>query len=249
MHPRHPYVGDLVYTSFSGSHQDAIKKAFGARKAGDIWDMPYLPIDPKDVGRSYEAVIRVNSQSGKGGIAYLLESEYGLEMPRRLQMEFSQTVQRVMDVAGKELTAADLWQLFETDYRIKSVVGPQHRSIEEQGDGSSAVVVLRADLPWAGEIRKIEGTGNGPIDAFIHAMAAMTGHAIRVVDYHQHAIGEGADAQAVAYLELRVDDSRTLFGVGMDANIISASLKAIVSGIERARAQGAHGAEVELVSA
>jgi 2-isopropylmalate synthase len=249
VHPRHPYVGDLVYTSFSGSHQDAIKKAFGARKAGDIWDMPYLPIDPKDVGRSYEAVIRVNSQSGKGGIAYLLESEYGLEMPRRLQMEFSQTVQRVMDVAGKELTAADLWQLFETDYRIKSVVGPQHRSIEEQGDGSSAVVVLRADLPWAGEIRKIEGTGNGPIDAFIHAMAAMTGHAIRVVDYHQHAIGEGADAQAVAYLELRVDDSRTLFGVGMDANIISASLKAIVSGIERARAQGAHGAEVELVSA
>ena len=248
VHPRHPYVGDLVYTSFSGSHQDAIKKAFSARKAGDIWDMPYLPIDPKDVGRSYEAVIRVNSQSGKGGIAYLLESEYGLEMPRRLQMEFSQTVQRVMDVAGKELTAADLWQLFETDYRIKSVVGPQHRSIEEQGDGSSAVVVLRADLPWAGEIRKIEGTGNGPIDAFIHAMAAMTGHAIRVVDYHQHAIGEGADAQAVAYLELRVDDSRTLFGVGMDANIISASLKAIVSGLERARAQGAHGAEVELVS-
>ncbi|MGI4777190.1 MAG: 2-isopropylmalate synthase [Janthinobacterium lividum] len=248
VHPRHPYVGDLVYTSFSGSHQDAIKKAFGARKDGDVWDMPYLPIDPKDVGRSYEAVIRVNSQSGKGGIAYLLESEYGLEMPRRLQMEFSQTVQRVMDVAGKELTAADLWRLFETEYRIKSVAGPQHRSIEEQGEGTSAVVVLRADLRWEGKVRKIEGSGNGPIDAFIHALAGITGHAIRVIDYHQHAIGAGADAQAVAYLELRVDDSHTLFGVGMDANIISASLKAIVSGLERARAHGAQSLQSEATS-
>ena len=239
VHPRHPYVGDLVYTSFSGSHQDAIKKAFTARKDGDIWDMPYLPIDPKDVGRSYEAVIRVNSQSGKGGMAYLLESEYGIEMPRRLQMEFMQNVQRVMDVAGKELTAADLWQLFETEYRIKSITGPQHRVLEEQGEGASAVVVLRADMPWEGEIRKIEGRGNGPIDAFINALANTTGHAIRVIDYHQHAIGAGADAQAVAYLELRVDDTQTLFGVGMDANIISASLKAIVSGLERAKAQGA----------
>ena len=238
VHPRHPYVGDLVFTSFSGSHQDAIKKAFTARKEGDIWDMPYLPIDPKDVGRSYEAVIRVNSQSGKGGMAYLLESEYGIEMPRRLQMEFMQNVQRVMDVAGKELTAADLWQLFETEYRIKSTMGPQHRVLEEQGEGANAIVVLRADMPWEGEIRKIEGRGNGPIDAFINALANTTGHAIRVIDYHQHAIGAGADAQAVAYLELRVDDTHTLFGVGMDANIISASLKAIVSGLERARAQG-----------
>lgn len=245
VHPRHPYVGDLVYTSFSGSHQDAIKKAFTARKDGDIWDMPYLPIDPKDVGRSYEAVIRVNSQSGKGGMAYLLESEYGIEMPRRLQMEFMQNVQRVMDVAGKELTAADLWQLFETEYRIKSITGPQHRVLEEQGEGANAVVVLRADMPWEGEIRKIEGRGNGPIDAFINALANTTGHAIRVIDYHQHAIGAGADAQAVAYLELRVDDTQTLFGVGMDANIISASLKAIVSGLERAKAQGARRSKSE----
>ena len=245
VHPRHPYVGDLVYTSFSGSHQDAIKKAFTARKDGDIWDMPYLPIDPKDVGRSYEAVIRVNSQSGKGGMAYLLESEYGIEMPRRLQMEFMQNVQRVMDVAGKELTAADLWQLFETEYRIKSITGPQHRVLEEQGEGANAVVVLRADMPWEGEIRKIEGRGNGPIDAFINALANTTGHAIRVIDYHQHAIGAGADAQAVAYLELRVDDTQTLFGVGMDANIISASLKAIVSGLERAKAQGARSSKSE----
>jgi 2-isopropylmalate synthase len=243
VHPRHPYVGDLVYTSFSGSHQDAIKKAFAARKEGDIWDMPYLPIDPKDVGRSYEAVIRVNSQSGKGGIAYLLESEFGLELPRRLQMEFSQVVQRVMDVAGKELTAADLWQLFEREYRIGNEIGPQHRVLEERGEGADASVVLRADLPWAGEVRRIEGRGNGPIDAFIHALADATGHSIRVIDYHQHAIGAGADAQAVAYLELRVDETRTLFGVGKDADIVSASLKAIVSGLERARAQGARSAQ------
>jgi 2-isopropylmalate synthase len=236
-------VGDLVYTSFSGSHQDAIKKAFAARKEGDIWDMPYLPIDPKDVGRSYEAVIRVNSQSGKGGIAYLLESEFGLELPRRLQMEFSQVVQRVMDVAGKELTAADLWQLFEREYRIGNEIGPQHRVLEERGEGADASVVLRADLPWAGEVRRIEGRGNGPIDAFIHALADATGHSIRVIDYHQHAIGAGADAQAVAYLELRVDETRTLFGVGKDADIVSASLKAIVSGLERARAQGARSAQ------
>ncbi|SCK56887.1 2-isopropylmalate synthase [Variovorax sp. HW608] len=243
VHPRHPYVGDLVYTSFSGSHQDAIKKAFAARKEGDIWDMPYLPIDPKDVGRTYEAVIRVNSQSGKGGIAYLLESEYGLELPRRLQMEFSQIVQRVMDVAGKELTAADLWALFEGEYRIRDAAGPQHRVLEEQGEGPDASVILRADLPWDGEVRRIEGRGNGPIDAFIHALAQATGHSIRVIDYHQHAIGSGADAQAVAYLELRVDESKTLFGVGMDANIIAASLKAIFSGLTRARVQVAASAQ------
>ena len=234
VHPRHPYVGDLVYTSFSGSHQDAIKKAFAARQDGDIWDMPYLPIDPKDVGRSYEAVIRVNSQSGKGGIAYLLESEYGIEMPRRLQVEFSQVVQRVMDVAGKELTAANLWQLFEDEYHLQSVTAPQRRTMEEQGDGT---VLLRADMPWADGTHSIEGRGNGPIDAFIHAVGALTGHQIRVLDYHQHAIGEGADAQAVAYLELRLDGAQTLFGVGRDANTISASLKAIVSALERSRIQ------------
>lgn len=243
VHPRHPYVGDLVYTSFSGSHQDAIKKAFSARKEGDIWDMPYLPIDPKDVGRSYEAVIRVNSQSGKGGMAYLLESEYGLEMPRRLQMEFMQTVQREMDIGGKELSAADLYAMFEREYALKAVHALQHRVLEEQGEGLSASVLLRGDLPWDGEMRAIKGSGNGPIDAFIHALGDATGHNVRVIDYHQHAIGAGADAQAVAYLELRVDEEQTLFGVGIDADIISASLKAIVSGLERARAQGARSAQ------
>ena len=249
VHPRHPYVGDLVYTSFSGSHQDAIKKAFAARKDDDLWDMPYLPIDPKDVGRSYEAVIRVNSQSGKGGMAYLLESEYGIEMPRRLQMEFMQAVQRVMDVAGKELTAADLYALFEREYGLKTVQALQHRVIEEEGEGAAASVVLRGDLPWGGEIRRIEGRGNGPIDAFIQALAECTGHAIRVIDYHQHAIGAGADAQAVAYLELRVDDRHTLFGVGIDPNIVSASLKAVVSGLGRARARNAPSAQSDTVAA
>ena len=240
VHPRHPYVGDLVYTSFSGSHQDAIKKAFAARKEGDIWDMPYLPIDPKDVGRSYEAVIRVNSQSGKGGMAYLLESEYGIEMPRRLQMEFMQVVQRVMDVDGKELSAADLYALFDREYGLGTVPALQHRVLNEQGGGVGASVVLRGDLSWDGEIRSIEGRGNGPIDAFIHALVEVTGHTVRVIDYHQHAIGAGADARAAAYLELRVDESQTLFGVGVDADILSASLKAIVSGLSRARAHDAH---------
>jgi len=205
--------------------------------------MPYLPIDPKDVGRSYEAVIRVNSQSGKGGMAYLLESEYGIEMPRRLQMEFMQTVQRVMDVAGKELTAADLWQLFVREYGIEAAHSLQHRVLEEEGEGASASVVLRGNLPWDGEIRAIEGRGNGPIDAFTQALSRATGHTVRVMDYHQHAIGAGADAKSVAYLELRVDEAQTLFGVGIDADVISASLKAIVSGVQRARSRGAHSAQ------
>ncbi|HPR43110.1 2-isopropylmalate synthase [Ottowia sp.] len=235
VHPRHPYVGDLVYTSFSGSHQDAIKKALAARREGDHWDMPYLPIDPKDVGRSYEAVIRVNSQSGKGGIAYLLESEYGLEMPRRLQIEFSQVVQGVMDVEGKELAAADLWAIFQREYGLDSTPALAHRVLREEGEGDAATVVLRGDLDWDGEVRAIEGRGNGPVDAFIQALSSATGHDIRVVDYHQHAIGTGADASAVAYMELRVDGTRTLFGVGADADIIAASFKAIVSGVRRGR--------------
>ncbi len=236
IHPRHPYVGDLVYTSFSGSHQDAIKKGFAARSAGDIWEVPYLPIDPKDVGRSYEAVIRVNSQSGKGGISYLLESEYGLELPRRLQIEFSQVVQRVMDVEGKELTARDLWRIFDAEYRIGADDPVVHRVIEEQSDGK--VVQLRGSLRWDGKLLSIEGRGNGPIDAFVHALANATGHAVRVISYHQHAMGSGADAQAVAYMELRIDDVCALFGVGRDTDTLSASFKAIVSGLARARLRG-----------
>jgi 2-isopropylmalate synthase len=233
VHARHPYVGDLVYTSFSGSHQDAIKKAFAARKDGDIWDMPYLPLDPKDLGRSYEAVIRVNSQSGKGGISYLLESEYGLELPRRLQIEFSQVVQAVMDESGKELSAQDLWQLFEVEYGLASVVTPPHQLLEEARGSGGNLVTLAAEVRLGGRDYSVRGAGNGPIDAFVEGLGQATGLPIRVLDYHEHAITAGADARAVAYLELRVGD-RTLFGVGMDANIVSASLKAIVSGLQRA---------------
>ncbi|HEY8361072.1 MAG TPA: 2-isopropylmalate synthase, partial [Ramlibacter sp.] len=229
VHPRHPYVGDLVYTSFSGSHQDAIKKAFSARKETDIWDMPYLPLDPKDLGRSYEAVIRVNSQSGKGGIAYLLEAEYGLELPRRLQIEFSQAVQAVMDASGKELSAHDLWELFQREYHVGQA-GVAHQVLEGSGGGT---VTLSADVEVAGRKLQVRGEGNGPIDAFVQGLSRATGQAIRVLDYHEHAVASGADAKAVAYLELRVGE-RTLFGVGSDANIVSASLKAIVSGLQRA---------------
>jgi 2-isopropylmalate synthase len=235
VHPRHPYAGDLVYTSFSGSHQDAIKKAFAARKEGDIWDMPYLPLDPKDLGRSYEAVIRVNSQSGKGGISYLLESEYGLELPRRLQIEFSQVVQTVMDASGKELTAADLFALFEREYGIASNGVPQHQVSQEPGGAEGECISITAQVQMSGRAFGVRGIGNGPIDAFVQGLSHVTGQPVRVLDYHEHAISSGANARAVAYLELRVGE-QTLFGVGMDSNIVSASLKAVVSGVQRATA-------------
>ena len=238
VHPRHPYAGDLVYTSFSGSHQDAIKKAFAARKEGQIWDMPYLPLDPKDLGRSYEAVIRVNSQSGKGGISYLLESEYGLELPRRLQIEFSQVVQTVMDATGKELTAQDLFQLFEREYGVRTTVAPAHQVLEEVRGVGGPVVKLAADVVLGSRALSIQGAGTGPIDAFVAGLAQATGETLRVLGYHEHAIGSGANARAVAYLELRVGQ-QTLFGVGIDANMVTASLKAIVSGLQRAQSREA----------
>jgi 2-isopropylmalate synthase len=238
VHPRHPYVGDLVYTSFSGSHQDAIKKAFAARREGDVWDMPYLPIDPKDLGRSYDAVIRVNSQSGKGGISYLLEADHGLELPRRLQIEFSSQVQAVMDVQGKELTSADIWALLREAYHLGDgdvVISDQH--IDEQPDGR---VRLALRVRAAGQVLALQGEGNGPVDAFVQALQRATGVPLAVLDYHEHAIGRGpgsgASARAAAYLELRIADTRTLFGVGIDGNIVTASMKAVVSGLLRSGA-------------
>ena len=229
VHPRHPYVGDLVYTSFSGSHQDAIKKAFAARQQGAIWDLPYLPIDPKDLGRSYDAVIRVNSQSGKGGIAYLLEVEKGLELPRRLQIEFSAAVQAVMDVQGREMSAADLWALFEAEYRLGQA-GIDQQHFHEQPDGRTA---LSARLRAGASTVNLAGEGAGPVAAFVDALQRATGCAIEVLDYHEHAMHAGAQAQAAAYMELRVNGSRTLFGVGIDANIVTASMKAVVSALHR----------------
>ena len=233
VHPRHPYVGDLVYTSFSGSHQDAIKKAFAARKEGDIWDMPYLPIDPKDLGRSYEAVIRVNSQSGKGGVSYLLENEYGLELPRRLQIEFSRVVQHEMDASGKELQAKDLWALFRKEYRLDEIAAPKQRAMSETDEAGNTRVSLKADVQLGGRTVSLQGEGTGPVDAFVAGLNATGLAQVRVMDYREHAIGSGANAQAVAYLELRVGD-HTLFGVGVDADILTASLKGILSGLARA---------------
>ncbi len=243
VHPRHPYVGELVYTSFSGTHQDAIKKAFALRAdAGqdDVWAIPYLPVDPMDLGRSYEAVIRVNSQSGKGGIAYLLETEYGLELPRRLQIEFSQVVQAVMDTEGKELSAQDLWDLFQREYDTARITAPV---VQQTASGEGVTLTAQ----WEG--RQIEGQGAGPIEAFVNGLNAISNTTVRVLDYHEHAMGAGANAQAVAYLELRINEQHTVFGVGMDANIVSASLKAIVSGMHRAQTRGvAHGKSQQTVA-
>ena len=232
VHPRHPYVGDLVYTSFSGSHQDAIKKAFAARRDGEIWDMPYLPIDPMDLGRSYEAVIRVNSQSGKGGISYLLETVYHLELPRRLQIEFSRAVQVVMDDQGKELSAADLWAIFENEYGVgQDCAHIEHAQIEDIAGGR---VRVKADVVDTQGRVSVVGEGNGPLDAFVNGLRSTTGREVEVLDYHEHAISGGAQARAAAYLEVRVDGGLALFGVGIDANIVHASMKAVLSGVMRA---------------
>nr|WP_206370691.1 2-isopropylmalate synthase [Solimonas marina] len=236
VHPRHPYVGDLVYTSFSGSHQDAIKKAFSAREDGDIWDMPYLPLDPMDLGRSYEAVIRVNSQSGKGGISYLLEHEHGLVLPRRLQIEFSQVVQGAMDESGKEMSAEDIGEIFTREYfDAQQPYGyVAHHLVE---DSKRNEVELATEIEVDGQVRQLKGRGNGPIDAFIAAMSDVVGEKLTVVDYHEHAISAGADAAAATYIELKLGDGKALFGAARDSNIVTASLKAILSGLNRALAQ------------
>ena len=238
VHPRHPYVGDLVYTSFSGSHQDAIKKAFDAFKEGDTWGIPYLPIDPKDVGRSYEAVIRVNSQSGKGGIAYLLQAECGLELPRRLQIEFSGAVQQVMDTEGKELTAQQLWDLFSTEYSVDPAIAPAYEMNESRRADSKSELTISATARFNDKDITIKGSGSGPIDAFVQGFNQASGHKVEVLTYHEHATGAGSDAQAVAYVEMRVDGGEAVFGVGIDANIITASLAAILSGARRATRGG-----------
>ncbi|THT99695.1 2-isopropylmalate synthase [Lampropedia puyangensis] len=227
VHPRHPYVGELVFTSFSGSHQDAIKKAFNARQEGEIWDMPYLPIDPKDLGRSYEAVIRVNSQSGKGGISYLLESEYKVALPRKLQIEFSQVVQKAMDAEGAEMSAKDIWAIFQQEYHLDEAAP----AYQLGGDGATTTIEATIRKGTAGAA--VQGQGSGPIEAFIDAMTKATGKSVQVLDYAEHAIGGGAGAQAMAYVEVDVDGAR-VWGVGQNPNIVTASIKAILSGIERA---------------
>ncbi|HEY2521832.1 MAG TPA: 2-isopropylmalate synthase [Streptosporangiaceae bacterium] len=240
VHPRHPYAGDLVYTAFSGSHQDAIKKGFEAleQEARDAgvpfadypWAVPYLPIDPHDVGRSYEAVIRVNSQSGKGGVAYIMKAEHQLDLPRRLQIEFSRVVQVATDDEGGEVTAAEMWAKFSAEYLSGGPVGLL-------GHRASSVVeskhVLTAEVSVDGEARQIEGSGNGPISAFCDALGGV-GVKVRVLDYTEHALSAGSDAQAAAYVECEID-GRTLWGVGVDADTTSASMRAVLSAVNRTR--------------
>ncbi|WP_211451458.1 2-isopropylmalate synthase [Collimonas antrihumi] len=229
VHPRHPYVGDLVFTAFSGSHQDAIKKGFAAQKADAIWEIPYLPIDPADLGRSYDAVIRVNSQSGKGGMAYLLEQEYGLAMPRRLQIEFSRAIQKAADATGKEIAASDIYTIFKQEYLDKQTpyVYRGHRMSEDSSQAQP--VKIEIDIVRDGQVHTSSGHGNGPIDAFVNAL----GLDIKLMDFHEHAISAGADAQAASYIELRLNDAPTGFGVGIDANTLTASFKAILSAVNR----------------
>jgi len=235
VHPRHPYVGDLVFTAFSGSHQDAIKKGFQAREKAnsEIWEVPYLPIDPADVGRSYESVIRINSQSGKGGVAYVMETDYGIEMPRRLQIEFSRVIQSQADDGGLELSSEDIWTAFERTYLTTAGLYGFHQYRTVPDTHASEIRNLTAVISDGGRQVEITGKGNGPIDSFIDAFTSSTGHSIKLVDYHEHAIGRGADTQAVAFVEVEVNNSPALFGVGKDANITEASLKAVISAVNR----------------
>jgi len=238
VHPRHPYAGDLVYTAFSGSHQDAIKKGFealekDAAEAGVpveqfAWGVPYLPIDPHDVGRSYEAVIRVNSQSGKGGVAYVLKNEHHLDLPRRMQIEFSRVVQQVADDAGGEIAPARIWSLFQETYLQH---GAPLRLVSVQS-GSSDLDRVEAHVEWQGAPRTIRGEGNGPIAAFVHALTELDLD-VRVLDYAEHATGAGEEAQAASYLEVAVG-GRVLWGCGLHPSILTSSLQGVVSAVNRA---------------
>ena len=230
VHPRHPYVGDLVHTAFSGSHQDAIRKGFAQQDPEGIWEVPYLPIDPADIGRDYEAVIRVNSQSGKGGITFLLEQEYGISLPRRMQIEFSQVVQRETDRLGLEMTAAQIYGLLENEYLKANspYVLKSHRLQEENG-----ICNVDIDVTVGGELRRKHGTGKGPLEALVAALPLT----VEIMDYHEHAISSGTNAQAAAYIEVRVNGGRPLHGIGIDENLTTATFRALFSALNRAMSQ------------
>jgi 2-isopropylmalate synthase len=235
VHPRHPYVGDLVYTAFSGSHQDAIKKGFEALgKNYDIWEVPYLPIDPHHVGRSYEAVIRVNSQSGKGGVAYIMKFEHGFDLPRRLQIEFSSVIQKITERTGTEVTANEIWDAFDATYLApdRPLALAQHPTVTTAGEAGETTIDVALRIGDAQRLAK--GVGNGPIAAFVDALRRDAGIPVSVLDYHEHALGGGADASAVAYVEAKVGDGKARWGVGIHANIITASLRAVLSAVNRA---------------
>lgn len=231
VHDRHPYAGQMVFTAFSGSHQDAIRKGLAAQAPDGQWAVPYLPIDPRDLGRSYEAVIRVNSQSGKGGVAFLLERDYGIRLPRKLQIELSRLVQKLSDTRGGEVTSKEIWSAFEAEYitRREPFV---HRGHQE--DASEELNRLTARVARDGVEHQISGVGNGPIEAFIAGFQREFGLVVRITNYEEHALGDGADAAAICFVEAEVGEAAPVFGVGMHGNIVSASLRAIVSAINRA---------------
>ena len=231
VHPRHPYAGDLVFTAFSGSHQDAIKKGFKAIKKSNNpkWEVPYLPIDPADLGRSYEAVVRINSQSGKGGVAFLLEKDHGVSLPRRLQISLSQKIQKLADETGKEITSSQIWEIFEANYlKPKNNFSYIKHSSTSDGDLHS----LKLEMNMDAKTIKIEGTGNGPIDSFINGLSNQLGFDIKVADYHQTAISSGSDAKAAAYIELE-KDGKTFWGVGIHPNTTRASFDSIIVGLSK----------------
>ncbi|NYT64377.1 2-isopropylmalate synthase [Alcaligenaceae bacterium] len=243
VHPRHPYAGDLVFTAFSGSHQDAIKKGFARQQPDALWEVPYLPIDPADLGRSYDAVIRVNSQSGKGGVSYLLEQEHGLVLPRRLQIEFSRAIQRVTDETGAEVDAAKVYDIFDSEYLQQSQPWKlvRHRISGTPEAAAGQQFTIDVELEENGVSRQLTGQGDGAIAAFVDAL----GMSIRIMDYHEHAIGIGTDTRAACYVELRVGDSPTGFGVGIHGDIVTASFIAILSAVNR---HMAHTPEVAMVA-
>ena len=232
VHPRHPYAGDLVFTAFSGSHQDAIKKGLSAisQSNNPHWEVPYLPIDPSDLGRTYEAVVRINSQSGKGGIAYILEKDHGVSLPRRLQISLSTKIQKVADETGKELLSHEIWDIFDKNF----IQGPNKAELISfelnTSDGENDSIKVEAKLNQ----KKLEfsGSGNGPIDAMIQGINKKMGLNLSVTDYHQHSLGTGSDAKAVAYIEVS-DGNKTRWGVGIDENTIRASLRAIMIGFDK----------------
>ena len=236
VHPRHPYAGELVFTAFSGSHQDAIKKGFAAMRKSNLpkWEVPYLPIDPVDLGRTYEAVIRVNSQSGKGGVAFILERDHGLELPRRMQMEFSQVVQEISENTGKEVDSETIRDAFDKTFLQATTPLSFVRHSSAQDEQDESIRALSAVVMFNGEQHELAGRGNGPIDAFVNALKTHFNVDFRVVDYHQHATGGGADAQSACYFEIQAGKGATRYGAALNSNIVSASLMAVCSAFNRA---------------
>ncbi|CAM5784779.1 2-isopropylmalate synthase [Castellaniella caeni] len=231
VHPRHPYVGDLVFTAFSGSHQDAIKKGFAIQKPDAVWEVPYLPIDPADLGRSYDAVIRVNSQSGKGGVSYLLEQEHGLVLPRRLQIEFSRAIQRVTDETGHEVTPKDVFDIFSKEYLNPAAPWTlvRHRITGSPKTTGQKQFAIEVEVSVNGQTRHLTGHGDGAISAFVDAL----GIEARVMDYQEHAIGTGTDTRAASYVEMRIGDAANGYGVGIHEDIVTSSFLAILSAVNR----------------